>query len=55
MTKATRDQVRALKTKTISELKAQYQEVFGEAPDPTTALSYRSGSPGGSRRWRRVG
>jgi len=32
MTKATRDQVRALKTKTVSELKTQYQEVFGEAP-----------------------
>jgi len=32
MTKATRDQVRALKTKTVSELKTQYKEVFDEAP-----------------------
>jgi len=32
MTAATRAQVRALKTKKISELKAQYLEVFGEAP-----------------------
>jgi len=29
MTAATRDQVRALKTKSVSELKAQYEDVFG--------------------------